>query len=116
VASYVNILPSKARTASTSAEVTVWDKYVAAHIVVDITAGDSPLIVALKGRDLASNKKYTLLSSTLQSNSGTTVLKLGPDYTAGANVAKDYLPYQLFVDVTLSGGTTATYSIGASLI
>lgn len=117
MASYVNILPSQTRTASTSKEITVWEKYTAAHVAVDITAGDSVLVVSLKGKDLASGKSYVILTSTLQPNSGTTILKVGMDYTAAANIAKEHLPYQLLVDVTQSGGTpTATYSIGASLI
>lgn len=114
MASYFNLLPLKARTVSAvSPTVTVWEKYQAAHIVVDITAGSPKLIVTVKGKDAASGKGYTLLTSA-ELTSGTTVLKVGPELTAGTNIAKDYLPYQFYVDVTLSG--TATYSVGASLI
>lgn len=117
MASYVSILPPQTRTDSITKEITIWEKYTTAHIVVDITAGDSVLVVALKGKDLASGKKYLLLTSTLQPNSGTTLMKVGMDYTAAANIAKEHLPYQLSVEVTQSGGTpTLTYSIGASLI
>jgi len=41
-------------------------------------------------------------------------MKIGPQYTAAANVAKEYIPYQFFVSVTASG--TNAYGIGASVI
>ena len=116
MASYIGVLNSAARTTNESKVINVWEKYTAAHIVVDITAGNSPLLVSVKGKDSVSGKTYVILSSLLQSNSGTTVLKIAPEYTAAANVAKDYLPYTTQIDVSISGGTTATYSLGVSLI
>ena len=110
------LLGSESRTADVDSRViTVWEKYEAAHVVVDITAGSPNLIVTLKGKDPTSGKAYTLLqSSTI--NSGTTVLKIGPDYTAGTNVAKDYIPYMFYATITQSGGVAATYSVGAVFI
>ncbi len=115
MASYVTVLPSASRSTNQSKQVKVYEKYQAAHFVVDITSGSPNLVVVVNGYDAESGKKYALLTSSTI-NSGTTVLKVGPDYTAGTNVAKDYLPYMLSVDVTQSGGVAATYSIGASLI
>jgi hypothetical protein len=117
VAAYVTLLASAERTVDvTGNQITVWEKYQAAHIVVDITTGGSNLIATVKGRDTASGKDYTILTSTTMNASGTTVLRVGPDYTAGANTAKDYMPYNFHVDITQSGGTPVTYSVGASLI
>lgn len=116
MADYIPVLPSAARTTDTTSKVfDNWQTHQAAHIVVDITEGSPNLTVYVKGRDEASDKDYTILqSSTI--NSGTTVLKVGPDYTAAANVAKDYMPYKFLIDVTQSGGVSATYSVGVSLI
>lgn len=118
MAQHVGILPSASRTASvTGSDITVAGKYEAAHIVVDVTDGSAfNLLVTVKGKDLTSQKDYTLLTSSTINSTGTTVLKVGPQYTAATNVAKEYLPYIFHVDVTQSGSVAATYSIGASLI
>lgn len=118
MAKHVGILPSAARTADvTSPDIKVAEKYEAAHIVVDITAGSGfNLIFTVKGKDLTSNKSYALLATPTINTTGTTVLRIGPEYTAATNVAKDYIPYIFFVDVTQSGSVSATYSVGGSLI
>lgn len=116
MAMHATLLGSESRTADVDSRlITIWEKYEAAHVVVDITAGSPNLIVTLKGKDPTSKKDYTLLTSTYI-NSGTTVLKVGPAYTAGTNVAKDYVPYMFYATVTQSGGVAATYSIGAVFI
>jgi hypothetical protein len=118
LAQHVGILPSEARTTSVvGTDITVAEKYQAAHIVVDVTAGSGfNLTFAVKGKDLTSSKSYTILTSPIINSTGTTVMRIGPELTAGANIAKDYIPYVFHVDVTESGGVSATYSIGASLI
>ena len=118
MAQYVGILPSLARTADvTGKDITVAEKYQAAHIVVDVTAGSGfNLIFTVKGKDLASSKDYTILASPIINGVSTTVMRIGPELTAGTNIAKDYVPYTFHVDVTQSGNVSATYSIGGSLI
>jgi len=118
MAAYVPLLESAARTADvTSRQVSVYEKYEAAHIVIDVTAGSGfNLLFSVNGHDSASGKDYTILTSSDITGTGTTVLRVGPQYTAGANVAKDYLPALWSVAVTQSGGASATYSVGASLI
>jgi len=116
MAMHATLLDSQSRNADIDSRIiTVWEKYEAAHVVVDITAGNPNLVVTLKGKDPTSKEDYTLLqSSTI--NGGTTVLKIGPVYTAGTNVAKDYIPYMFYASVTQSGAVAATYSIGAVFI
>jgi len=116
MAMHATLLGSESRIADVDSRViTVWEKYKAAHVVVDITAGNPNLVVSLMAKDPTSSKNYSLLqSSTI--NSGTTVLKVGPDYTAGTNVAKDYVPYMFYASVVQSGGVAATYSVGAVFI
>jgi len=116
MAAHVGLLDSAARTVDTDSKlITVAGKYEALHVIVDITAGSPNLIVTVKGRDQTSGKSYTLLTSS-NISTGTTVLRVGPQYTAGANVAKDYLPYNWYVSVTQSGNVDTTYSIGASMM
>ena len=116
MAMHATLLGSEARTADVDSRIiTVWEKYEAAHVVVDITDGSPNLVVTLKGKDPTSKEDYTLLTSATI-NSGTTVLKVGPAYTAGTNVAKDYVPYMFYASVAQSGAVAATYSIGASFI
>lgn len=110
----VNVLPFKVRTTSeTGKDITVWDKYQAAHVVVNHPNIGGGITVVVFGKDLTSGFRYPLLSTNIVA-SGHTVMKIGPELTAGANIAKDYIPYQIFVDVTASG--TNAYSIGASII
>lgn len=114
MAMYVTPLPYKVRTTNvTSDPVTVWEKFTAGHFVVDHPNVGGGITVVISGKDQYSGYKYTLLSSNIVA-SGHTLMKIGSDYTAGANVAKDYIPYQFVVDVVGSG--TNYYSVSASII
>ena len=111
---YVNALPLEVRTSSaTSRDIRVWDKHEAAHFVVDHPNIGGGITVVVFGKDPTSGFRYPLLSSNIVS-SGHTVMKIGPDYTAATNIAKDYIPYNFFVEVTGSG--TNAYSVSASII
>lgn len=118
MAIFVPVLESTARTANaTSKTLSVADKYQAAHVVVDISAGSGfNLVFNVNGIDPSSGQSYTILSTPTINARGTTVMRIGPDYTAAANVAKDILPFQWNVTVTQSGGVSATYTVGASLV
>lgn len=114
MAMFVNVLPLEVRTTNTTSKtVTVWDKYRAAHIVVDHPNMGGGITVGVFGRDPSSGFRYPLLSTNIVA-SGHTVMKIGPEYTAAANIAKDYIPYQIFVDVVASG--TNAYAVTASII
>jgi len=113
MAKYINILKSRSYTSNTdSAKIYNWEDQDALHLVVNVTSGAN-LVVDIKGFDEESDTAYTLLTSSAL-GTGTTVLRVGPDYTTGTNTAKDYMPATWFVSTTLSGATT--FSIGASLI
>jgi hypothetical protein len=114
MAMYVNALPFGVRTTSdTSREIKVWEKHEAAHVVVDHPNVGGGITVVVFGKDPASGFRYPLLSSNIVA-SGHTLMKIGPDYTAAANIAKDYIPYMIVVDVTASG--TNAYGVSASII
>lgn len=111
---YVNALPLEVRTSSaTSNVIRVWENHQAAQFVVDHPNIGGGITVVVFGKDPASGFKYPLLSSNIVA-SGHTVMKIGPDYTAAANVAKDYIPYNLVVEVTASG--TNAYGVAGSII
>jgi len=113
----VSLLGSAARTSSVTTRVqSVREKYEALHLVVDVTAGTAfNLDVSINGYDPVSTASYTLLAGTIN-GTGTTVLKVGPQYTAATNVAKDYMPADWRVVFTISGGVGATFSAAGSLI
>lgn len=112
LAKFISVLHSGTRTTTVkSVNFNNWENQEALHVVVDVTSG-SNLSVTINGHDPESNKDYVLLTSLLPS--GTTVLKVGPDYTSAANVAKDYVPSFWNVNTVPSGSTV--FSIGASLI
>jgi hypothetical protein len=118
LAESVTILPSISRNADVDGSGTIIvndEGSEAVYLTVDVTAGAPNLLVYVKGLDTTSGKSFTLLQSGFI-NGGTTLLRVGPQLTAGANIAKEYLPRHWFVDVTQSGGVSATYSIGASMI
>lgn len=91
------------------------------QFVVDVTAitGTAPsIVVTLQGKDLASGKYYTLLTSAVLSATGTTVLNLYPGIVASAGVAANSsLPRTWRVIYTVAGTTPAiTATIGASVV
>src|SRR5689334_18301024 len=90
-------------------------------VVVDITAlgGTSPtLTVIIEGKDTASGKYFTILSSTALAAVATTVLTVYPGVAASANVAaNDVLPRTWRVRTVIGGTTPAvTATIGASVV
>jgi hypothetical protein len=118
MAQYVAFFTSDARTADvTSRDISISEKYQAAHVIVDVTAGSGlNIIFTVQGKDPVSGKAYTLLASPIITGTGTTVLRIGPHLTAATSIAKDYIPSVVNVAVTQSGGVSATYSVGASFI
>lgn len=87
-------------------------------VVVDVTAltGTAPtLTVVVQGKDPASGKYFTILSSTALAAVATTVLTVHPALTAAANlVANDVMPRTFRVTATVAGttpGVTATVGL-----
>lgn len=111
-----SILPSAARTTlqATGDMDTGGSQFL--NVVVDITAYTSGNItVTIQGKDTASGKYYTLLTSAALGAAATTRLKVGPTITAAANtIAQDYLPAFVRISVAVADATSITYSIGCS--
>lgn len=114
MAKFIKVADSAVRTSDyTSPVLENYELHQAAHFVVDHHNVGGGITVRVFGRDTITNFDYLLLSSNILA-SGHTVMKIGPDYTAAANVAKDYIPAHVVVNVTASG--TNAYAIGASFI
>lgn len=114
---YVKVLDSAARTTDvTSVNFHAYEDHNAGQFILDVTGGSAfNLGVAIRGYDPLSLKSYTLLSQTINA-SGTSVLRVGPELTAAAGIAKDYLPAYWNVQVTVSGGISSTFSVGAHIM
>jgi hypothetical protein len=88
----------------------------AVAVVVDITsleAGTPSLTVTIRGVDPASGKGIALLQSAALSTVSTTVLRVGQDLTAAANLtANDLVPENIQVLVDHTDSQPITYSVG----
>lgn len=90
-------------------------------VVADITAssGTIAVTVAIQGKDAASGKYYTLLTSASLTGTGTTVLTVYPGLTAAANVTvTNVLPATWRVRVVSGAGVTpsVTMTVGACIL
>lgn len=92
-----------------------------AKVVVDITAigGTTPtLTVDIQGKDAASGKYYTILTSAAFNATGTYVLEVYPGGANAANVKSSSILPRTWRVVTTIGGTgpAVTATVGASVI
>lgn len=114
----VYILPLETRTQSTLSEVISGGaKGAVCSMFVDVIPSGT-LSLEIRGYDRFAGQTYTILSSSLITASGVTVLKVFPGIAATNNVSKsDVLPYdwKLFVAHT-PADLAAKYSVSVSLI
>ena len=111
---------SAARTATPTAFDGVADEAVKGMIVIiDVTVDPAAasVVFTVSGRDPASDKLYTLLVSAAIVATGTTVLRIGPELTASANVvAKDFIPAHWTIAPVHADTDSITYSVGVNLV
>lgn len=89
------------------------------NCVVDITiATTTSLVLTIEGKDIASGKYYTILTSAALSSVATTLLSVFPGLTAATNtVASAILPRIWRVTAVITGGSSAlTGTVGACVI
>jgi hypothetical protein len=81
-------------------------------------ATTTSVVINIQGKDAASGKYYTLLSSAAITTAITTVLTLYPGAPSTANVSSpQVLPRTWRVQaVVTGGGSAATATVGASVI
>lgn len=115
----VALLASAARTATpTKVDQTNWN-HRSLIVVIDCTVypAAASVVFTIQGKDVVSGKYYTILASAAITGTGTTVLRVGPFYSADvANLVKiDTVPRTWAVDAVHTGGDSITYSVGYSL-
>lgn len=113
------LLPSLARTAAT---VNTADQLnqsgKGAVVIVDVTAFTSGTYTfTVQGRDPASGKYYTILTSAALGATGTVILRIYPGLTAAANLtASDVLPTAWRVSAAGAATPSMTFSVGVHVI
>lgn len=112
------LLPSIARTATTtSADVSV-SSGTGLVVVLDVTAGSVLLLtLAIQRKDPASGKYVTILTSASVTGVSTNTYKVHPDLAAVANLTvNDVLAGTFRVVVTHGNATSCTYTVGYSIV
>lgn len=88
-------------------------------IVINVTSkGAAPSVVfTVKGKSSLDGSYYTIIVSAAITNTGTTVLRVYPGLTAGANVVvSDVLPAVWRVEAVAGNSDSLTYSVSANYI
>lgn len=106
-----------ATTTQTSADQTN-SKWVGGILVVDITAiaVTGSVVFTLQGKDAASGKYYTLITSAALMAVSTTVYQIYPASTVAAINYNGPLPTTFRVVVTPLNGVAVSYTVGAALL
>lgn len=87
------------------------------QLVIDITAATAmTLTINIQGKDAASGKYYTILSSAALAAIGTTNLTVYPGATVAANVSNGQPLPRTWRVQTVVTGTSVTATLGASVI
>lgn len=114
----IEVMPSAARTATSSVRIkNRQGKY--GRLIIDATAAaDTPsVVVTIKAVDKVSAVESTVLASAAITGVGTTILKVGPGLTAAANlVANDVLPPEIEIEAVHADTDSITYSIGLEIV
>lgn len=87
-------------------------------LVIDITAAaDTPSVVfTIKGWDPVTATEWTILASAAKTGTGDTILQVGPDIAASANlIAQHYIPAFIKITAVHADGDSITYSVNAHL-
>lgn len=114
----VTVFASAARTATVDSGIMFTPNAHAMYVFIDVTAAAATpsVVFDVKAYDGVSTKTLTLLTSAAITGISTTVLRIGPDYTASANVtAKEYVPNEWYVTATHADTDSITYTVVAVL-
>lgn len=88
--------------------------------IIDLTkATSASVVVSIEGKDVASGKYYTILSSAALTTISTTLFSIFPEAAAGGgwSLVRALLPRTWRVTVVITGGSAdVSGTIGASVI
>jgi hypothetical protein len=106
------IFASQARTATTSATISVESCEGLFFINVTAAAATPSVVFTIAGLSPNGSTAYTILESAAITGAGLTVLRVSPQLTAAANtIAKDLLPAALKITATHADADSITYSM-----
>lgn len=104
------VFASAARTATVAT--TLATECLGGVFVIDVTAAAATPSVVFTIAGVVGPATYTILESAAITGTGTTVLRIHPDFTAAANtIAKDVLPQALKITATHADTDSITYSV-----
>jgi len=112
-------LASAARTATVSSADIANDNGRGLHVILDATLDPAAasVVLTIEGKDPASGKYYTLLTSADVNSVSTNVYRIGADLTASPNlIVKDFVPKTFRITVTHADADSFTYSVGYALV
>ena len=116
---YVELLDSKARTASENTPDQTNFGHKGLHLIIDVTLDPAlaSVVPTIQGKDPLSGKYYDLLVGLAIVATGTTVLKVYPGIAASGNVAaSDILPSIWRLQLVHADADSITYSVAAVLV
>jgi hypothetical protein len=113
------VFASAARTASANSADLLNPYGRGVVVTIDATASSATpsVVFTIKGKSTLGSDYYTILTSAAITGAGTTVLRVYPGLTAGANVTvSDVMPAVWRVEAVAGDSDSLTYSVSANLI
>ena len=110
------VFSSAARTATEVSQVLSAEEATASVFIINVTAASATpsVVFKLEGKDPTSETFYTLISSAAITGTGQSILQIGKDLIAAANVTvNSILPAEYRITATHADADSITYSVGA---
>ena len=112
-------LSSAARTATISSSDITNLSGRGIHVVLDVTVDPAAasVVLTIEGKDPASGKYYTILTSAAVNSVSTNIYRVHPNLTPVTNlIVNDIIPKTFRITVTHADADSFTYSVGYSLV
>lgn len=111
------LLVSAARTTAQVSQEFSAEEVLSSDFVFDVSLDPSTASItpSIEGKDPLSGNFYTILTGAAVAATGTTVMRVGPNIIAAANVAANaMLPSVFRVSVAVADAESMTYSFGVT--
>ncbi len=113
------LLASAARTTTTASSDQTNPAWLGAHVIIKVTAtgGTIALTPTIEAQDPVTTDWYPLLTGSVISSTGTSVLKIYPSLSGVSNkIAGDVLPATWRINVAHGNADSVTYSVAANML
>jgi len=110
------VFASTARTATEVSQVLSAEEACASVFLINVTAvtATPSVVFTIEGKDPASGTFYPILASGATTATGQSIMQIGKDLIAAANVtANSILPAEYRITATHGDSDSITYSVGA---